>query len=64
MICHLALAKMSHCGAKVAQFLGVTFSSGNWLASSEGMADLKKYLNAFWNLRPPSPLITTPFRIF
>jgi len=44
---------MGHSGAEVARFLGATTSSVNRLAVSERLPEVRKYLNALQNLRPP-----------
>jgi REP-associated tyrosine transposase len=44
MFCQLAVGKMGYPGAEVARFLGVTTSSVNRLAATEGMPNLRKYL--------------------
>jgi hypothetical protein len=41
--CHFAVWKMGYPGAEVARYLGVTTSSVDRLAVSDGVADLKKY---------------------
>jgi len=47
MLCQLAVGRMGYPGAEVARFLGVTTSSVNRLAVSEGTLDLRKYLKVF-----------------
>ena len=47
MFCQLAIGRMGYPGAEVARFLGVTTSSVNRLAVSQGVTNLTKYLKLF-----------------